>query len=210
MLRDVLVAVLVERLNNRTDLEDAIVLEMQLAQEFRLEQNGRFIPWFMITSYQTFATVAGQAEVTLPSEFVSEVEEQLLWVYSDVAAKWLPLKKIAEDVGESWVADNAIPEYYSLVGDSLVLFPTPDAVYNLRWKYAAKQPALDTNIENAWLKYAADLLECEVGEALAKKKMQNEALASVFRQDKLAAWERLYVMHEARAHANRTYTMGED
>lgn len=210
MIRDTLVALIASRLNNRTDLDDIIIAEMQLAQEFRMEQNGVFQPWFMVTEKSYEITDVNEPRVPVPEDFVMEVEEQGFWYFSGAESKWKKLTKVADEVGETKQLPAGPPKEYSLVGDHFTFYPTPDAVYSLRFRYAAKQLALSTNIENNWLKYAADLMIAEVGEAVASQHMQNEKLAALFRGGKKEAWTRLAIMHESRIHTNRDYTMGEE
>lgn len=210
MLRDTAVRLIAFRLNNRTDIDDAIIQEMQLAQEMRLEQNGRFQPWFMTTEYATELTDPEEARVPVPDDFVIELEEEPLWVLADDGI-WKRLTKLGEgDLQVKFGAsDPAIPTHYALEGDHFTLFPTPDKVYQVRFRYAAKQEVLNANIENTWLKYASDILIAEVAETMALQVLQNEKLAAGFTKAKNEGWERLYVVSEARTHANRNYTMGE-
>jgi len=209
MVRDSVVALLAERLNNRTDLNDAIILEMQLAQSIRLEQNGRFQPWFMLTTRVIFPTTANVETVSAPADFVMEVEEQGLWVLNPDTAVWGKLGKVSEEVGMGLYTATGLPLKYSLTNDTIVLYPTPDDAYSIRMRYAGAQPDLSTNIENDWLKYATDLMIAEVGYAIASTKMQNDKLASAFAVDKEKAWQRLWLMHEARQHVNQNYSMGD-
>jgi hypothetical protein len=202
MMRDTLVDVLVQRLNNRTDLRDAIITEMQIAQTFRLEQHGRFQPWFLITELATEITEINEQRVPEPNDFIIEVEEQALWV-QNTAGKWKKLTKGAEDdLQLKWGDAEGLPQNYAFVGSVFIMYPIPDAMYPLRMRYAAAQGSLATNIENGWTKYAGDLLIAEVGAAIAAQTMQNPTLAP--------AWDRLQTLHEARQHTNRSYTMGEE
>jgi hypothetical protein len=210
MIRDTLVGIIAQRLNNRTDLNEIIIAEMQMAQEMRMEQNGVFQPWFMVTEKSYEVTDVAEPRIPVPEDFVMEVEEQGFWYYSSITAKWIPLKKTSDEVGEVQQLSPGAPKSYSLVGDHFTIYPTPDAVYQIRFRYAAMQASLETNIENSWLKYASDLLLAEVGEVVAIQHMQNEKLAMGFRSAKSAAWERLHKMHESRAHTNRDYTRGEE
>jgi hypothetical protein len=208
MLRDVLVATAALKLGDRTDLTAAIINEFQVSQEMRLEQNGRFQPWFMITEDSTFITAIGEPRVALPTNFVSEVEEGGFWYYDAPSALWVPIEKAAEDSGRYHLTADGPPQAYSLLGDRLMLHPAPDSAYTIRMRYAAKQTALTTNIENNWLKYASDLLLYDACERLAAENLQNASLAVIFGAAKTDAWERLYVLHEARQHTNRSYQMG--
>jgi hypothetical protein len=211
MTRDEVVAIIAERLGQRTDLNAAIIAEMQLAQSIRLEQNGKFMPWFLLTEYSTVQTEADEPRVAVPDDFIQEEEESGLWVQTD-AGIWIELRKASEDKAFNAYegVEPAQPERYALAGDHLTLFPTPDKVYNLRMRYFAQDIPLTSDIQNKWLKYAADLVIAEVGQVLAGRHVQDQTLEAGFQMDKAAAWQRLWLMHEARMHANREYSMGDN
>jgi hypothetical protein len=212
MIRDTIVSVLVSRLNNRTDLTDKIVLEMQLAQD-RIEMNGEFFPWFLVSEYATEVTEIGEPRVPLPTDFLGEIEEEALWLQpqSDPGQAWKRLVKgDSEELELAYGITPGEPEKYALMGEEFILYPIPDSAYTLRMKYYARAAALSANIENAWLKYAADLIIAEVGEVMASLTIQNPALAAEFEKDKVTAWARLRLADEARKHVNRDYTMGGD
>jgi len=208
MTRDEISDLLAQRLNNRTDLVARINSELVLAQSMRLEQNGLFYPWFLVTEYSAEMTEMDENRVPIPSDFLSEIEDVGLWVQNEVE-EWVPLVKGDEDDLMSRLGSTSgRPTSYALIGEHFSLFPIPDDNYTIRMRYYAAQPALTSNIENGWTKYAADLLIAEVGEAIAAFHMQNPALAAEFTKSKAAAWARLGIAHEARIHANREYTMG--
>ncbi|HYE38153.1 hypothetical protein [Methylocaldum sp.] len=210
MTRDQVVALLVQRLNNRTDLETRIISEMQLAQSVRLEQNGEFYPWFLVTEYATEMAEIGEPRIPAPDDFLMELEENGLWV-EDAEGNWKLLTKGDEDDLQVALGNcTGLPQAYAFSGEHFTLFPTPNENYNIRMRYNAAQPLPTTNIENAWLKYAPDLVMGEVGEAVAAIHMQNPTLAAEFTKAKVAAWARLRLVHESRSHTNREYSMGGD
>lgn len=210
MIRDSVVDIIAQRLGNRTDLTDAIIAEMQLAQEMRLEQSGTILPWFLATEYTEVETVAGEGRLVLPDDFICEVEDSGFWILNPDNAVWIELKKRNEDdILNKYGVIPDMPQMYSLVGEQFTLGPIPDAVYTLRMKYYAKDESLATNIENKWLKYAADLVIAEVGYVMASKHTMDDALAQSYLADKGVAWNRLNMMNETRQHANRDYSMGD-
>jgi len=208
MLRNTAVRLLAQRLNNRTDLDEAIIQEMQLAQEMRMEQGGRFTPWFMVTEYATKLTDPQENRIPVPDDFVIELEEEPVWVLATDGV-WKPLTKKGEGALQQYFGETLqlLPTHYALEGDHFTLFPVPDQAYQVRFRYGARQAPLTTNIENSWLKFAPDLMIGEVGEAVAMHVMQNDKLAAGFTKTKNEAWERLFIMNEARIHANRSYQM---
>lgn len=208
MLRDDAVRLIAFRLNNRTDLDAAIIQEMQLAQEIRLEQNGRFQPWFMVSEYGTELADPNENRIPVPEDFVMEIEEEPLWVLNPEGV-WVELTKKGEGALQSYFGSTqpTLPTHYALEGDHFTLFPTPDQAYQVRFRYAAKQTPLTTNIENSWLKFAPDILIAETCESMAIHVLQNDKLAAGFMKAKNEAWARLFVMNEARIHSGREYQM---
>jgi hypothetical protein len=206
MLRDTLVATLAGKLGQRDDLDEVIIAEMQFAQEFRLEQNGNFTPWFMLSEDATIDTTPGERRVVLPSDFIKEDEETPFTIYSPSAQMWIPLVK--DSTFRFDVNLSGLPCRYSIRGEYFILDTVPDSVYTIKTPYYGKQPALTTNIENNWLKYAGDLMLADVGTHIAKQELQNIALAESFNQQRMSAWERLLKHHEARTHERRQYRMG--
>lgn len=209
MLRDTAVSLLAKRLGNRTDLDDIIIEEMQNTQAFKLEQNGVFYPWFLFTENVTTTLVIGESRIALPADFLAEIEEEGMFVTNTDGGVSIVTKGGSQDLKVYYGSATGLPKKYALSGDHFILFPTPDAAYVLTMRYAAAEPVLSTNIENNWLKYAADLMIAEVGATLAKTLLQNPTLAASFQTDVSRAWDRLQRQHEMLQHTNRTYTMGD-
>lgn len=211
MIRDDVVALLAQRLNNRTDLNASIILEMQIAQSTRMEMNGKFQPWFLVTEYATEITDIGENRIQVPPDFINEIEESKMQILNPDTQKWIKLSKgDHDDLEEKWGTTSAMPQEYALMGDHFTFWPTPNQNYNIRMRYAGADTPLANNLENNWLKYAVDLMIAEVGSTIAATRMQNPVLAAAFEAEKGPAWARLLTMHEARMHTNREYTMGEE
>jgi len=211
MLRNACRDLIALRLGNRTDLDAAIVAEMQLAQEVVMEGSGQFTPWFLETELATSSCEANEERLALPTDFLAEVEEQPLWLYDSTAAQpFTELKKDSYDVLLQQYPEAGRPRAYALTEGYFLLKPTPDVVYSFKTRYYAMAESLSSNIENDWLKYAPDLMIAVVGEVMAGKYLQNPQLAATFKTDVASAWARLYVKHESRQHNGRTYGMGDD
>src|SRR5687768_4289047 len=212
MTRDEVVALLHLRLN-RTDLEAKIISEMVFVQSFQLEGTGAFLPWFLESEMANANAGEGEERVLLPDDFLGEIEEQSLWLY-DATNEDAPYTELHKSAYDRLILRHQIsgtPREYALAGDYILLRPIPDATYNLRMRYYAADASLATeNIENKWLKHAADWLMAEVGAKIAATHIRNLPLAKEFKQDAAIARQRVYTKHEARKHTNRTYGMGED
>ncbi len=214
MLRDAAVALIAARVGQRSDLNAAIILEMDLAITMTLELNPKLIPWFLESEFATTTMTPNDERLALPNDFIMECESGTLWVYNTSAAKWVRLHKNDYDTIDEKYENSAaaIPVQYSLSGNYFLLRPIPNVAYSVRMRYIAKDPTsiLNTNVENRWLKHAADLVIAVTSQAVARGQVHDEVLAQSFEADIARAWERLYRLNEARQHANRDYQMGDD
>lgn len=212
MLRDAAVELIKSRIGNRTDLDTAIVTEMQQAQTTALERNGIFYPWFLETELITLGTTeAGTETLALPSNWLAEIEEQSMWIYdATLDVPFFELKKGAYDVALQRFPANAKPQRYSLNKNNLLLKPTPDAAYVIQTRYFAVDDVLNVDIENDWLKYASDWLIGETGIIIARDYIQDDQMAQRFVAAAQRGRDRVFIENEARQHVGRAYQMGED
>lgn len=209
MIRSEAVALIAARLGNRTDLNNSIITEMKLMQS-TLEA-GEFTPWFLLTEFSTITGSPGEERIPVPADFILEYEHGTLWIYdaSDTADPWKELTKDDYDALKAAKTGSTRPTSYALVGQNFRVLPVPDAAYTYKMIYYANAQALSSDIENAWLKYAADWLITETGAKMAPYLGMGEA-AATFRADALIAKNRVLKLHEAREHANREYKRGDD
>lgn len=207
MLRDSLFALLGMRLGNRADLIPRMGLEVQFLQESILEQH-EWLPWFLETEVTSTLTVPGEERVQLPADFLAEIEDQALWLYPDVGPSvCIPLRKMPYDEMIVRYRGSGRPVAYSISGKYFILAYIPDRAYTLKMRYMAKDVILDSNIQNKWLTYAADVVIAELGVIMAEKHMQHFELAATFRADAKAAWAKLYATHIARTEVNQNRVM---
>ena len=210
MIRDTCVNIIAQRLGMRTDLDDAILNEMQLVQEVVLEGTGAFLPWFLESTYSAQVTVLDSTDITLPTDFLAEIEGKppALYVVDGTDQQWTDLHKDDLNVLLAKYPAAGTPAEYVITVSHLRIFPRCDAVYNIKFAYYAKD-ALDGD-ENLWLKHAPDLMIAETGAVMAGKYLQNPEMETQFKNDAQNARTRLYTKHEAMQHTNRRYGMGED
>lgn len=195
MTRDDVMTLLRLRLEGRTDLDDRIVAEMKFAQSVVMEANP-WLPWFLITEDNTLSTVAGVQSVDLPSDFLAEFEEGT--VSLTIEGKVIPLTKKDMSVALRQFPGQGTPQVYSVVGESVLFFPCPDAVYPISLVYYGRDVDMTlANVETAWLKHAADVVVALVGQAVATKHIMNQTLAASFSSDIAPAWTRLLDKHTA-------------
>ena len=212
MTRDELTTLLGYRLN-RTDMTAKMLLEMDFVQSFKLEGTGAFLPWFLESEMAATTLEIGEERIELPSDFLGEIEGQHLWLYNPDNADF-PYKELHKsDYDKLMQKYPAVgtPTEYTISGNYILVKPTPDNMYAIKMRYYAKDilPSLN-NVENKWMKYAADLFIAELGVLMAGVHMRNMDLAVSFANDATIARDRLWKKNEARQHVNRIYGMGED
>lgn len=140
----------VENLTGRddlaTDLADVLLQNIQDACEFYGDE--RF--WFNST-IATATTTANVATVTTPTTIRIIDRVTIPAFYNDLQCQHVM------DTDET--AGTGVPAHYAVYGDSVKLWPTPDAVYTLRFygtsKVAAPTVDADTSI---WTNEAAALI----------------------------------------------------
>jgi hypothetical protein len=197
------------RLGDRSDMAERIVLEMAIAQRVILEEN-RWLPWFLLKDWANGATVAGDAKLALPADFLMEVEEGHMYLTTN-EGKQVRLEKQDYDTAKAMTSDSdpSQPLYYARQGNFFYFFPTPDSVYPLDMQYYAQDTDMSlANVETNWLKYAPDLVLAVVGKELVEKHIQNPEQIAGFANDAAAAWERLYAKHIAMQEVNAARYMG--
>lgn len=209
MTRDQVIQLVTYRLGNRSDMADRAVLEMPLIQTQLLEGNS-WLPWFLevdTVAPNLLATTAQTRHVTLPVDFLAEMEEGHLWI--TVAGARSRLVKQDFDTALARYPESGAPKVYALGATKINLFPLPDAVYDLDFKYYGKDANMAAaNVETLWLEHASDLVIALLGEVLAGKHIRNDQLATSFKQDATEAWSRLYAKHTTRSEINQSRSMG--
>lgn len=137
---DWLLAELARNSGNRTDLGALLPNWVRLA-EARLNSD---LICRLQDATATVSTVAATATVALPADFGS--------VRSLASPNGGPLDYLTPDQLDARFSsdDEAEPRAYTFSGASLILAPTPDAVYALTLRYRATLPTLIDNDSN-WL-----------------------------------------------------------
>lgn len=208
MTRDEVVQILGWRLGDRSDMAERIIAEMKFVQRSKLEQR-EWLPWFLETELAVAETTVGEARVELPDDFLGEIEEQHLWIELEAGQPTQELIKMEYDEAKRRFPEPGVPVAYAVTGKYLHLFPTPLQVYQLSMRYyAADADMAAANVETLWLKYAPDLVIAEVGELVARKHIQNGALADSFAKDAVVALATLYARHTARQEVNMERALG--
>lgn len=209
MLRDDVANLIAQRVGKRTDMLAAIVAEMQYVQAFVLEQH-LWLPWFLETENAETQTLVGEERVRLPDDFLGEIEDQHLWIKAATDSEWSALTKLEYDEAFARYQGTGRPMAYAMTAEYFTMHYTPDDTYTLRMRYYGRATSLATNIENQWLKWAADVMIAECGQIIAGRYIQNAALGQQFADDATVAWDRLYRQHIAREQVNNPAQMGDE
>ena len=196
MLRDDAVSILKQRMGNNNDisLDALIVTEMQFVQETILEQ-GAELPWFL---YGTSTVTETVANPTAPAGFLTESEAVPLQIYNGTRYVKFPKGDPVDLEGYDFNGLKAYPVAYSSAdlggADEFMIRVwgwdgTTD--YSVKWNgyYAADE--LSTNIENKWLKFAADLMIAETGAIIAAQYNAFVQFAELFAQQRATAQRRI-------------------
>jgi len=219
MTRDDLVTLMKQRFRREADTTlDARIISEMIFQQATLLEGGVTLPWFLLSENLTATTTIGDERLPIPKnvdlvtgkDFLREYEEGALWIYDASSGKWKALiKEDYDNLLETYPSGTDTPKYYSLDGEYFRLKPTPDAEYTVRIKCYLRAASLSTNVENAWLKYAADLMMGEVGTVIAARHLRDPAMKAEFEMEASKARARMFLSDEARKHANRNYVRGD-
>lgn len=215
MTRDEAIALMQIQLGFRTDQSANLVTCLQAAQQQLELQPTK--PWFLVSTDYTLTTVAETEAVALPTDFLQEIDEQVLRYIPDEdddadddTSNEVDLVKDSYDVLRANFRDNVFgePEAYALVGEYFRIFPTPDDEYTLKFIYYKKDTVLSSNVENGWLKWAPYLLMGKAGQLLSAGGLRDTGATQVF-----MGWEQqgaiaLHAQNVAREMGNRDLQVG--
>lgn len=174
-----------------------------------------FLPWFLISDEVTLNMTLGDRNVSLPSDFIREYEDEDLWYYNaDNSPTRRKLEKADVDDTTDWGLESSPgePELYALVGSQFVLDKDPDATAvlgSLKFRHYKRSVALNSgNLTNVWTLNADWLLVQRLGGVMARQYIRDLDLAVAFEDQANKAWFKLQQSHVAREQANRRAQMG--
>lgn len=197
---------IIKRMGNRLDLKSAIEYELEYAREFKLERDPSVRPWYLLTAAPaSFTTVANQAYVALPTDFLAEPPDKGFLAYTDSAsgAKSFLTKREYPILSETYdTTSTGRPVEYSIQNGRVYLYPTPDAVYTLGIRYYQSAGKLsETPSTNVHLLYGADWLMAEAGVAVALAN-RNQMALGLFAEDLKRSKARILGESEERMYLN--------
>ena len=217
MTRDQVIALVLARCVRTGDtvLQTSLESEIIFVIEQKLEKSA-VLPWFLLSEYLTTAATPNDERLSLPvlldgRRFLREYEDCALWIRDTIDTDWIELIKDNYDaLYTAYGSAVGKPKKYALDGAYFYLKPTPDIAYTIRMRTYLTDLPLTSNIENSWLREAADLVIAELGYIAASKYVRDNELAGLFVIEAQEARRRLEIFTEARDQANRNYSMGGD
>lgn len=212
--RDEVVVRIQRLLGFRTDKVTVIREELQLAQAFYEDGGGLdLMPWFLESEYSSANTTIGEERLAVPADFIREHEDGTLFLFNssaEAADQWIDLPKSDLDALKiKFGGSQNTPCFYALVGDYFRLFPIPDKIYAIKMIFYQKEPILDSDIENDWLKYAEELISGHAGAKVAFA-LRDKNAEAMFEKMEGRALQQVIKATEARHHENQEYVMGGD
>jgi hypothetical protein len=192
------------------------VLRPSLSTELMLVlqalDNSPFHPWFLVAKGD-LTTTENLETVPLPADFLDLVEDSKMWLYTGLTWQKL-VRGYAEDIEEKFAnTEPDTPVVYTIVGQDLFLGPTPDGVYNLKFKYfkSTVVPPDDTaTVTNAWIKQCPDIVSLLTASRVAKYRLRNDALAKDLQTQADLLLGNLFKLNESRKHTDMDYTIAEN
>lgn len=180
MILDLAISEVQQILGFRTDKIPEITRALAFAQE-ELEKPNRTYPWWLRTQNDTaIVTIKNSPKYSIPADYIEDTEELdgNLFIYTiagQINSRTIFLKKQSFELAQvryygNWpyiysnppgaILDQStgigpgVPRDYYLGDTFVLLYPVPDAVYNVSWRYWAKDALQATGVENKWLKNA--------------------------------------------------------
>lgn len=194
------------RLGSRDDSDLDALIEAELyASQLELEATYPY-PWFCMAVDSGRQLTIDNHELALPSDFVVEIDEQVVEISEDNIVYTGIDKVTYDDLRKLYSgASSGQPKHYALVGNNLYFGPAPDKAYYVRQNYQGRDTAVNTLAAggtNDWLTEAPDYLTSHAGVAVASWIKDNNAM-QLFAGKLVAAQKRVETINIAREEMNR-------
>ena len=207
---------LIDRLARRCGSKTATAFRAKIVDEVTavidLLEMGSFMPWFL-ENEADLTTVASTRTVALPSDFLREVDDGVVY-YQKSSTEYMELVKTEKErLDASFLTgDPGEPEGYALWGTNVYLGPTPDDAYTIKWPYYKSEqtanPFADNGnaVTNKWLIYATEWMLSQAGYMLADFTLHNPQLALRFQAAVKTGRSEFIKSQTARDSTNRDYS----
>ncbi len=169
--------------------------------------------WFLLSEWSDANTVANEARLSLPDDFLLEDENSHLYLTNAAGTQVQLVKDDSDALKNKYLnATASQPKHYAVTGEYFELFPPPDlATYVLSMRYFQKAVDFTASIRtNVWTVNAADLLVPMLGQVMIKGYLQeNNASSERMVIAEGRAKQRLRAKHVAREMVNENLSMGD-
>lgn len=204
MTSDEIVTLVLNRCGKRSsDTELTAAAFLELARIQTDYEEGPELPWFLISEASSANLTSGDPRISVPSDFLMEVEEGALWIQNS-EGNWKELHKEEYDQLRAVYQNETagLPKYYALRGKYFYFGPIPDANYSVRMVYYQQQTAAAAGVTNQWTTYASDLLIGTLGDVIAGEYLNDFQKQKVFQNRMALAYKRMLDKDVARAEMN--------
>jgi hypothetical protein len=213
-----MVTLIKARLANSNDATlDALIITVANVVQERLEQSPQ-LPWFLRTDTNVdgtnLSTVASDENVSLPSDYLREDEEQEygLFLYDeDAEDPWPGLTRDTYSIIKKSFLGEGTPSHFDIIGTTLYLRKIPNEIFTLRMIYFKSDDAIAAGTtENLWMSNASDWIMSEVGLIIASTVVVIPTIAASFKEEAQRAQRRIKIETTARIEAGAMRMMGDD
>lgn len=193
-----------------TEARDRVKLEATHVQKTILEQKGRYMPWFLLSTFQELTLSSGSSNIPFPADFLQEKEDSQPW-YQDDTEAWVSIRKLPFDIDVNDLVATGKPKYYELTSSGINIYPKAEKDFTIRFRYYKREAELVNDTDtNSWLEYASDLFLAQTGFYLAKYHWRDVELEARFKEDAIVADDRLLTLSISKDNTNRPAAMGDD
>lgn len=168
MIRSEALSIIKRGLGFRTTQDAAIIAALQEAQ--RILELGHTLPSWLLSYDEEIPVTAGSQNIVLPEGFIRlHDDHDLYYINSDGARVFLPRRNFTEAY-QAYVAsgdeddtpasvDSVYPQVWVQRGKTAgLVIPTPTVSFTAYLTFYKKADILDSDVENAWLREAPDVL----------------------------------------------------
>jgi len=198
-----------DRLGFNQGLDEAVILRhMDLAQKkYENGEENLPRPWFTFDETYEDQTQASIRTIELPETFVAFNDQfPLLISYEGV---WKRLYRRPVDKLVVYENETGFPTHYDVQGQSLFMYPLPDAAYDVNIPHYCRLDALSTDADSVWFEEFPSLILEETLVSLCKSTRDEMGLKIAV---SALGYERDGYMRrvEERMHVMQDYIMGGD
>lgn len=201
------------RLGYNTGLNAAIITDAIDDAQNELEELMEK-PWFLESEEATIECTPSEERVPVPSNFLSLIPEQDLYVVDNNSVRWplTPLTTAQLRRTDQLILSNrvitGVPQFYALQGEYFRLYPVPQSNYQLKLIYYKRLVKMTADEdENDWAKHTPNSLIGKAGMIITAANGDAERYME-FEKTYTNAYAALMVASEAREHAGMQYVRG--